>query len=156
MSLRLLFLIRIFFIYNFISFFIFGSTGPSLLHGFFSNCGKQGLLPRWGAWASHCGGFSCCRVWAPGPQTSAVAAHGLSSCGIQAQFLQGMWDLPGPGVKPVSPALAGGFFTTEPPGKVSLESLNLKMTLKKIKNSQKSAITVFKVWNEELQEMIKY
>ena len=26
-------------------------------------------------------------------------------------------DLPGPGVKPVSPALAGGFFTTEPPGK---------------------------------------
>ena len=27
-----------------------------------------------------------------------------------------MWDLPGPGIKPVSPALAGGFFTTEPPG----------------------------------------
>ena len=23
-----------------------------------------------------------------------------------------MWDLPGPGVKPVSPALAGGFSTT--------------------------------------------
>ena len=27
-----------------------------------------------------------------------------------------MWDLPGPGVKPVSPALAGGFLTTAPPG----------------------------------------
>ena len=26
-----------------------------------------------------------------------------------------MWDLPGPGIEPVSPALAGGFFTTEPP-----------------------------------------
>ena len=26
-------------------------------------------------------------------------------------------DLPNPGVKPVSPALAGGFFTTEEPGK---------------------------------------
>ena len=26
-------------------------------------------------------------------------------------------DLPSPGIKPVSPALAGGFFTTEPPGK---------------------------------------
>ena len=25
-------------------------------------------------------------------------------------------DLPGPGVEPVSPALAGGFFTIEPPG----------------------------------------
>ena len=28
-----------------------------------------------------------------------------------------MWDLPGPGLKPVFPALAGGFLTTEPPGK---------------------------------------
>ena len=26
-------------------------------------------------------------------------------------------DLPSPGIKPVSPALAGGFFTAEPPGK---------------------------------------
>ena len=26
-----------------------------------------------------------------------------------------MWDLPGPGLEPVSPALAGGFLTTEPP-----------------------------------------
>ena len=28
-----------------------------------------------------------------------------------------MWDLPGPGIEPVSPALAGGFLTTAPPGK---------------------------------------
>ena len=28
-----------------------------------------------------------------------------------------MWDLPGPGIESVSPALAGGFFTTESPGK---------------------------------------
>ena len=28
-----------------------------------------------------------------------------------------MWDLPGPGIEPVSPALAGGFFTAKPPGK---------------------------------------
>ena len=26
-------------------------------------------------------------------------------------------DLPNPGIKPESPALTGGFFTTEPPGK---------------------------------------
>ena len=26
-------------------------------------------------------------------------------------------DLPDPGIEPVSPALAGGFFTTEPPGR---------------------------------------
>ena len=31
-----------------------------------------------------------------------------------------MWDLPGPGVEPVSPALAGGFLTTAPPGKSHL------------------------------------
>ena len=28
-----------------------------------------------------------------------------------------MWDLPGPGLEPVSPALAGGLLTTAPPGK---------------------------------------
>ena len=28
-----------------------------------------------------------------------------------------MWDLPGPGLEPVSPALAGGFLTSAPPGK---------------------------------------
>ena len=29
-----------------------------------------------------------------------------------------MWDLPGPGLEPVSPTLAGGFLTTAPPGKL--------------------------------------
>ena len=28
-----------------------------------------------------------------------------------------MWGLPGPGLEPVSPALAGGFLATVPPGK---------------------------------------
>ena len=28
-----------------------------------------------------------------------------------------MWDLPRPGIEPVSPALAGKFLTTVPPGK---------------------------------------
>ena len=31
-----------------------------------------------------------------------------------------MWDLPGSGIEPASPALAGGFFTTEPPGNQTL------------------------------------
>jgi len=30
-------------------------------------------------------------------------------------------DLPDPGIKPMSPALAGGFFTSESPGKPCLE-----------------------------------
>ena len=32
-----------------------------------------------------------------------------------------MWDLPGPGLELVSPALAGGFLTTAPPGKSLLQ-----------------------------------
>ena len=41
------------------------------------------------------------------------------SHGAQAYMLCGMWDLPASGIKPMSPALAGGFFTTQPPGKPS-------------------------------------
>ena len=41
----------------------------------------------------------------------------LSSCGTWAQMICSMWDLPGPGFEPVSPELAGGFFTIGPPGK---------------------------------------
>ena len=33
----------------------------------------------------------------------------LSSCGMQAWLLRSMWDLPGAGIEPVSPVLAGGF-----------------------------------------------
>ena len=35
-----------------------------------------------------------------------------------------MWDLPGPGLEPVSPALAGGFLTTAPPGKPHVTDFN--------------------------------
>ena len=39
------------------------------------------------------------------------------------------WDLPDPGIEPtspVSPALAGGFFTTEPPGKPTYECSDMQ------------------------------
>ena len=42
---------------------------------------------------------------------------GSISCDTQDQLLPGILHLPRPGIKPVSPALAGRFFTTEPPGK---------------------------------------
>ena len=35
-----------------------------------------------------------------------------------------MWDPPGPGLEPVSPALAGGFLTTVPPAKSQTNYLN--------------------------------
>ena len=40
-----------------------------------------------------------------------------------------MWDLPGPGLEPVSPALAGGFLNTAPPGKLWPLSLNTNLEL---------------------------
>ena len=82
--------------------------------------------------------FSSCGKWGPlfiavcGPLTvaaSLVAEHRLqtrrlSSCGSQAWLLRGMWDLPRPGLEPVSPALAGRLSTTAPPGKPFLCSLH--------------------------------
>ena len=50
----------------------------------------------------------------------------LSSCGSWAQLLRGMWDPPRPGLEPVSPALAGGFSTTAPPGKPPVLLLSLQ------------------------------
>ena len=51
---------------------------------------------------------------------SVVAACGLSrisSCGPVAELLRSMWNFPELGVEPASPALAGGFLSTVPPGK---------------------------------------
>nr|XP_060146726.1 AP-2 complex subunit beta-like [Globicephala melas] len=53
---------------------------------------------------------------------SPVAEHRLrtrrlSGHGSRTQPLRGMWDLPRPGHKPVSPASVGGLSTTAPPGK---------------------------------------
>ena len=91
-------------------------VGSSFRARAFSSCGKRGPL------------FIAVR----GPLTiaaSLIAEHRLqtrrlSSCGSRAQLLCGMWDLPTPGLEPVSPALAGRFSTTAPPGKPSRRFLN--------------------------------
>ena len=41
-----------------------------------SSCREQGLLSSCSAWASHCGGFSCCRAQALGARASVVSTHG--------------------------------------------------------------------------------
>ena len=65
--------------------------------------------------ASHCGGFFCWEARAlecSGFSSYGLQAleHRLSSCGVQALLLHKMWDLPRPGIKLVSPALADRFF----------------------------------------------
>ena len=65
----------------------------------------RGLLSSYGALVPDCIGFSCCGVHALGHTTSVVAVPRLNSYGAQAYFLCSMWDLPGSGIKAVSPAL---------------------------------------------------
>ena len=75
----------------------------------FSSCGKRGPLF-----------IAVCRpltVTASLLVEHRLQARRLSSCGSRAQLLRGMWDLLRPGLEPVSPALAGRFSTTAPPGK---------------------------------------
>ena len=65
---------------------------------------------------SRCAGFSSCgtqaqQLWLAG---SREQARQLWRTGLVAPS---MWDLPGPGLEPMSLALAGGFLTTAPPGK---------------------------------------
>ena len=65
-------------------FFISGCAGSSLLSQAVSS-GEQGLLVSCDAWASHSGGFSCCRVWALGSWASIVVVPGFrcsEACGI--------------------------------------------------------------------------
>ena len=97
--------------------FIFGCAGSSLLLRLFSSCSEWELLSSCGAKASHCG--EPCGAQALGARASVVVARGLSSCGAEGQLLCGMWDLPIPGLETLSPALAGGFLITEPPGKLT-------------------------------------
>ena len=51
---------------------------------------------------------------------SRALEHRLSSYGARVYLPHSMWDIPIPGTKPKSPALAGRFFATEPPRKPSL------------------------------------
>ena len=82
----------------------------------FSSCGERGLLFVVVWWLlllqnmdPRRAGFSSC-------STRALQHMDFSSC-ARAKLLRSMWDLPRPGIKPVSSALAGGFLTSTQPGK---------------------------------------
>ena len=112
--------LRLLFLYNFICFWLCWVSFASRL---FSSCGKWGRLSACSAQASGCGGFSRCG----GAQAPAHVA--FSSCssrdlddmlnhrGAWVWLLHGTWDPPRSEIEPVSPALAGGSFTSKPPGK---------------------------------------
>ena len=109
-----------FFFFNinlFIYLFIFGCFWFFVAVCGFLKLRRAGATLRCSVWASHCSGFCCCGARALGARASVVVARGLGSCGTRGQLPSGMWDLPRPGLEPMSPALAGGFLSTVPPGK---------------------------------------
>ena len=102
--------------------------------GAFLQLRRAGATLGCGVQASPGGGFSRCRAQAPGcvgfsGRGSQPLEHRLGRCGARAWLFQGTWDLPGPGIEHVSPALAGRFFTTKPPGKPNMCTLILIVCL---------------------------
>ena len=80
----------------------------------FPSCGKQGPL-----FIAVCGPLT---IAASPAAEHRFQTRRLGNCGSRAQLLRGTWDLPTPGLEPVSPALAGRLSTTAPPGKPNLDS----------------------------------
>ena len=73
--------------------------------------------------SSQCVGFSLrqlVQLWNTGSRGT-----GFSSCDAQTQLLRSMGNSPRPGIKPVSPALAGRFLASELPGESVLSFLSL-------------------------------
>ena len=117
-----------FFRFFFKFYLLFAALGLLCFSSFFPSCSERGfsLVVVYGlliAW------ILLLQSTALGTWALVVATYVLSSCGSQTlehrlttwgaetSLLHSMWALPGPGIEPVSPALAGRFFTTEPPGK---------------------------------------
>ena len=99
--------------------FAFDSAGSLLLDLAFSSHGQcRGVLYSCGVRTTHCRGFSCCR--------GCALVCRLSGCDVQTKFPCGMRNPLGPGIKPGSPALAGGFLSAIPPGKSYEIAFNLK------------------------------
>ena len=81
-------------------FIIFSHAGSSLPHASFLQLWLLSML---------CTDFS---LW----WLLVVEHRHFSSCGARAQLPCSMWDLLRPGIKPMTPAQAGGFLTTALPG----------------------------------------
>ena len=128
---------------GFLNFYLFfGCAGSSLLHGLLSICrdwdysvvGVHGLLivvaPLCcGAWPLGHAGFSGCGTRA---QQFSTLEHRLSGCGTWALVAPQHVGSSRIRMEPVTPVWAGGFFTTEPPGKPRIPCWSFLSALKTI------------------------
>ena len=105
---------HLFFFKNFYL-FIFVCAESTLICGlFFPPLVVVGAIQLW------CTDFSLqafLLLWSTGSRAHRFRELQFSGSRAQAQQLRGIWDLPRPGIEPMSPAWAGRFCTTEPPGK---------------------------------------
>ena len=111
----------LFFFFNKFIYLFLAALGLHCCVQAFSSCSEQGLL------------FVVVRglliVVASLVAEHGLQARGFSSCGARAQLLCSMWNLPRPGLEHVSPALAGRFLTTAPPGKSQVSLLSFAVFL---------------------------
>ena len=105
----------------FVLFFFLAVLGLRFCARAFSSCGERGPL------------FIAVRrpltIVASLVAEPRLQTRRLSNCGSRAQLLRGMWDLPRPGLEPVSPALAGRFSPTAPPGKPPFACFNFYLLI---------------------------
>ena len=105
------------FLFFFKFYFFWASLGLCYCLRAFSGCSELGLLSLWCVvfsfwWLLLLQSMGSSRVWE------------FRSCSTWARSPCSMWILPSPGISPGSPALAGGFLTTGPPGKSKNESFD--------------------------------
>ena len=102
---------------------VFACAGSWLLSVAQSRFRKWGLLCSCGTRAAQCGDFSCCEQGSRDPWASVIAAPRVYSVGSVALEHEPSCSA-ACGIFPdqgsMSPALAGGFLTSEPPGKSCL------------------------------------
>ena len=110
-----------------------------------SSCGERGAAFLWGfslcwlllLWSAEFRALSlrsCCLR---------VLEDRLSSCGTWAWLLCNMWTLPGPGIESVSPAWAGRFLSTAPPGKFKTIFILIRMYIFQTENATGAFSVIF-------------
>ena len=112
----------------------------------FSDCKEWWFVVFWLQWflSLPSMNFKCTGFSSHGSQ---ALEHRLNSCGVRALLLLSMWDLPGSGLKSMTAALAGRFFTIEPSGKPN-QGLHLSRSGKMCRHGDDSHAGRI-LWTEE-------